>query len=142
MDSKGWVPISLIASFNRVRQLTVDMHLVRDVLILSSVVQVKDDWVRMSGWEKFVLPDAATSVVEIQEQGESGAQSIDIRENADYIPAEDDTITDALAHDAEEEGDTEVEMDLEEDDDEEDVVFVMDSEVTGSGLTWSPEKQT
>lgn len=141
MDSKGWVPISLIASFNRVRQLTVDIHLVRDVLVLSSVVQVKGDWVRMSGWDKFVLPDATISVVETQDQGESGAQSIDVRGNADYTPAEDDMMADALAHDAEE-GDTEVDGDLEDDDDEEDVVFVMGSEVTGSGLTWSPEKQT
>lgn len=141
MDSKGWVPISLIASFNRVRQLTVDIHLVRDVLVLSSVVQVKGDWVRMSGWDKFVLPDATISVVETQDQGESGAQSIDVRGNADYTPAEDDMMREALAHDAEE-GDTEVDGDLEDDDDEEDVVFVMGSEVTGSGLTWSPEKQT
>lgn len=133
MDSKGWVPISLIASFNRIRQLTMDIHLVRDVLILSSVVQVRDEWVRMSDWEKFVLPDAAASIVENPDQG-GVVQSTDVHEN---IPVVDES----PAHDAEDEGDTEVDGDLEDDDDEEDVVFVMDSALTGSGLTWSPEKQ-
>lgn len=70
MDSKGWIPIQLLASFNRVRQLTLDMTLVRDVLLLSSVAQVHQggDWVRMGGWESFVLPDAKRSVVDDDSQ--------------------------------------------------------------------------
>ncbi|KAF6757700.1 hypothetical protein DFP72DRAFT_808690 [Ephemerocybe angulata] len=63
MDSRGWIPISIIASFNRVRRLTVDANIVREVLYLSSILQVRDDWVRMGGWEQFVLPDAEESVV-------------------------------------------------------------------------------
>lgn len=63
MDSQGWIAIPLIASFNRIRRLTVDVQLVRDVLTLSSLLQVKDPWVRMIGWEQFVLPDAAPSTV-------------------------------------------------------------------------------
>jgi la-related protein 1 len=63
MDSRGWIPISLIASFNRVRRLTTEINLVREVLFLSSMVQVREDWVRMGGWERFVLPDAAESIV-------------------------------------------------------------------------------
>lgn len=44
----------------------MDVRLVKDVLILSSVVEVKGDWVRMGGnqWERFVLPDAPASNVE------------------------------------------------------------------------------
>lgn len=64
MDSRGWIPISLIASFNRVRSLTPDETLVKEVLVLSTVVQVYGDWVRMNKWEQFVLPDARLSVVE------------------------------------------------------------------------------
>ncbi|KAJ3513149.1 hypothetical protein NLJ89_g3116 [Agrocybe chaxingu] len=64
MDSKGWIPIQLFASFNRVRQLTMDAQLVRDVLTLSSMVQVHENMVRMGAWESFVLPDAAPSTVE------------------------------------------------------------------------------
>jgi hypothetical protein len=69
MDSKGWIPIQLLASFNRVRQLTLDIMLVRDVLLLSSVAQVHHggEWVRMGGWESFVLPDAQRSGVDDSE---------------------------------------------------------------------------
>ena len=66
MDARGWIPISVIASFNRVRHLTQDVQLVRDVLTLSSLVQVRGNMVRMGGWEPFVLPDAAPSTVEEQ----------------------------------------------------------------------------
>lgn len=69
MDSRGWIPVSVLASFNRVRKLTVDMNLVREMLYLSSMVQIRDDWVRMGGWERFVLPSAEESVVpEFEEQ--------------------------------------------------------------------------
>lgn len=64
MDSRGWIPIPLIASFNRVKQLTRDEALVRDVLTLSSLVQVWGGMVRMGGWERYVLPDASPSIVE------------------------------------------------------------------------------
>ena len=64
MDSRGWIPISLIASFNRVRRLTMDEQIVKDVLGLSKVVEVLHDHVRMVGWEQFTLPDAAPSTVE------------------------------------------------------------------------------
>lgn len=53
----------LLASFNRVKILTQDLNLVKEVLYLSSMVQVRDEWVRMGGWERFVLPDAAESIV-------------------------------------------------------------------------------
>lgn len=66
MDSRGWLPIHLIASFNRVRQLTQDPHLVNEVLNLSSLVEVRGEHVRLSNaqWENFVLPSAAASTVE------------------------------------------------------------------------------
>jgi la-related protein 1 len=51
MDSRGWIPISLLASFNRVRQLTLEPHLVREVLALSQIVDMRDDCVRMGGGE-------------------------------------------------------------------------------------------
>lgn len=64
MDARGWISIPLLASFNRVKRLAADVSLVRDVLVLSAIAEVRDDWVRMRGWEQFVLPDAAQSVVE------------------------------------------------------------------------------
>ncbi|KAF5366169.1 hypothetical protein D9758_005754 [Tetrapyrgos nigripes] len=68
MDSRGWVPISLIASFNRVRSLTTDERLVREVVALSSVVEARGDSVRMRGdWERYVLPGAPISKVDSRE---------------------------------------------------------------------------
>ena len=66
MDSRGWIAISLIGSFNRVKQLTTEIQLLKDVLSLSSLVEVHGDYVRMSNgqWEQFVLPDAPESTVE------------------------------------------------------------------------------
>ncbi|GLB39278.1 hypothetical protein LshimejAT787_0604400 [Lyophyllum shimeji] len=134
MDSRGWVPISLIASFNRVRQLTMDTQLVRDVLLLSSVVQVKDEWVRMVSWQQFVLPDAAPSTIEPWEEPRDrayhGQQS---RQEAEDAVREKQGEGDADA-DADAEVDAEV-----DDDDEEDVVFVMNRE-EGS-VQWSPERR-
>jgi len=68
MDSRGWIPVSLLASFNRVRQFTFDPQMVRDVLALSSIVELYDDCVRMGGgeWRRFVLPDAPASTVEVE----------------------------------------------------------------------------
>jgi la-related protein 1 len=108
MDSRGWVPIQLISSFNRVRQLTVDAQLVRDVLTLSTLVEVRDEWVRMNGWEQFVLPDAPPSKVE--PPSDFGAQGGRHGEEERYLEVEG------------------------EDDDEEDVVFVM-----GKESEWRPE---
>lgn len=66
MDSRGWVPIPLIASFNRVKRLTQDVNLVRDALTLSTMVEVNGDYVRLSNdhWRQWVLPQAPISLVE------------------------------------------------------------------------------
>jgi la-related protein 1 len=63
MNPEGWISIPLLASFNRITQLTPDPHLVRDVLTLSSTAEVSGDWVRMSGnqWTPFVLPPSTGS---------------------------------------------------------------------------------
>lgn len=65
MDNRGWVPVSVIASFNRVRQLTYDINLVRDVMGLSMLVEVHGDKVRLRDrqWLPFILPDAPPSDV-------------------------------------------------------------------------------
>jgi len=126
MDSRGWVPISLIASFNRVRWLTTDPQVVKEVLVLSTMVEVKDEFVRMSGWERFVLPDAPVSTVEnptvyypdprnftttAMSNPEAEANALDGEEYADDADVEDD--------------------------EEEEVVFVLDREAE----SWSPERR-
>lgn len=64
MDSRGWISTLLLASFPRVKTLTYDLQLVKDVLILSSLVEVKGDWVRPYKWARYLLPDAAPSIVD------------------------------------------------------------------------------
>ena len=63
MNPEGWISIPLLASFNRIRQLTPEPQLVREVLTLSSVAEVSGDWVRMGGnqWAPFVLPPPTPS---------------------------------------------------------------------------------
>jgi la-related protein 1 len=117
MDSRGWIPISLLASFNRVRQLTLEPQLVREVFALSQIVEMRDDNVRMAGgeWTQFVLPDAPVSIVEgggagmgNGEEGRGGEAGQDqYREHG------------------EEDGD------VEEEEEEEEIEFVMDREVIG-----------
>ncbi|XP_075484919.1 la-related protein 1C-like [Primulina tabacum] len=46
MDDQGWVPITLIASFPRVQQLTHDIPLILESMRYSAVVEVQGDKVR------------------------------------------------------------------------------------------------
>lgn len=116
MDSRGWIPISLLASFNRVRQLTLDPQAVRDVLALSQIVEMRDDCVRMGGgeWAQFVLPDAPVSTVEVR-SGEVGNGEDRRRSSGGDV----------------EHVDEEGEVEDEEEEEEEDIEIVMDREVTG-----------
>ncbi|XP_051150938.1 la-related protein 1B-like [Andrographis paniculata] len=57
MDEHGWVPITLIASFRRIDQLTKDVPLILESLRYSTVVEVQDGKVRRRNeWRKYLLP--------------------------------------------------------------------------------------
>ncbi|KEP47038.1 glycoside hydrolase family 15 protein [Rhizoctonia solani 123E] len=68
MDAQGWIPISTIGSFNRLRKLTTDIALVRETMQMSSIVEVSPDGekARMAhgGWAQFVLPSAQAATDE------------------------------------------------------------------------------
>ena len=105
-DGRWWISIPLIASFNRVRQLTVDPSLVREVLVLSTVVEVRDDWVRMAGREQFVLPNSAKSEVEgvvVYEKPEEGAGSNPAVEENAAVASRDENENDDDGEDEEDE---------------------------------------
>lgn len=121
----------------------MDMQLVTDVLTLSSMVQVRDDWVRMGGWENFVLPDAPPSRLQ---NGYSLAHIGNYHQNDPLASGKPEYVDEAVEQnddatrksnlpneheDANIEGDGDLEA---EDDDEEEVVFVM-----GQEAGWSPE---
>jgi la-related protein 1 len=85
--------------------------MVRDVLALSSTVELRDDQVRMGGgeWTRFVLPDAPASTV-----GVEGTEEVD-REQDDHDHVEEYA-------------------DVEEEEEEEEIEIVMDREL---GPTWA-----
>ena len=65
MDTEGWIEIAMIASFNRVRTLTTDLSIIKEVMELSAILEVRDDKVRLSGGaaKQWVLPDARPSTL-------------------------------------------------------------------------------
>ncbi|KAM0870772.1 hypothetical protein ACQ4PT_039809 [Festuca glaucescens] len=55
MDDHGWVAISKVADFNRLKRITTDVHLIVDALASSSLLEVQDDKIRRrSDWSKWV----------------------------------------------------------------------------------------
>ncbi|KAF8377791.1 hypothetical protein HHK36_031176 [Tetracentron sinense] len=57
MDEQGWVPITLIAGFNKVRNMTNNIQLILDAVRTSTVVEVQGDKVRKRNeWMNWILP--------------------------------------------------------------------------------------
>ncbi|GAB2275042.1 hypothetical protein Dimus_009810 [Dionaea muscipula] len=55
MDDKGWVPISRIAEFNRVKSMSTDISFILDALQSSGSIEVQGDKVRKRGnWSDYV----------------------------------------------------------------------------------------
>jgi len=63
MDNEGWIDVSVIASFNRIQNLTQDYNLVRDTMVLSAYLEVNEGMVRLAHrrWQEFVLPPTPNS---------------------------------------------------------------------------------
>ncbi|KAL3335820.1 hypothetical protein AABB24_031843 [Solanum stoloniferum] len=59
MDDQGWVPISIIADFKRVKKMSTDIAFIIDALQASSTVEVKGDKLRRRDeWSKWVSASA------------------------------------------------------------------------------------
>ena len=62
MDSQGFVFLSVISDFNRIKQLTTDMEIIRSICYQSQTIEYKigadgrDRLRRRNGWETWVLP--------------------------------------------------------------------------------------
>ncbi|KAF8410392.1 hypothetical protein HHK36_002921 [Tetracentron sinense] len=57
MDEQGWVPITLIAGFNKVKSMTNNIQLIMDAVRTSTVVEVQGDKVRKRDkWMDWILP--------------------------------------------------------------------------------------
>ncbi|CAL4950568.1 unnamed protein product [Urochloa decumbens] len=63
MDENGWVPVSKVADFKRLKKMTTDINLILDALANSSLLEVQDDKIRRrSDWSKWVSCSGTTSV--------------------------------------------------------------------------------
>ncbi|KAJ0964060.1 hypothetical protein J5N97_029182 [Dioscorea zingiberensis] len=57
MDDQGWVPVSVIAGFNKVKQLTNDEQFILDTIRVSSLLEVQGDKIRKrNDWMIWLLP--------------------------------------------------------------------------------------
>ncbi|KAF9995317.1 hypothetical protein BGZ65_009031, partial [Modicella reniformis] len=57
MDSEGYVPLSLIANFNRVKSLTIDTALIKAAIKDSNVIELSGDKIRKKGdWATWIFP--------------------------------------------------------------------------------------
>ncbi|KAF3789662.1 La-related protein 1C [Nymphaea thermarum] len=62
MDRQGWVSVSVVANFNRVKQLTNSIPFILDSLRGSSVVEVQGDKIRRrNDWGTWLLPDVTST---------------------------------------------------------------------------------
>lgn len=62
MDERGFVPVSVIANFNRVRMITQNPFLIIEALRMSNVVEGQGDKVRKKGdWANWLLPASLQS---------------------------------------------------------------------------------
>ncbi|PON74068.1 Transcriptional repressor poly-beta-hydroxybutyrate-responsive [Parasponia andersonii] len=72
MDDQGWVPISTIADFKRVKKMSTDIPFILDALQGSVTIEVQGDKIRRrDGWAKWI-PAPADSLLTSKPQTHSG----------------------------------------------------------------------
>ncbi|KAK1423551.1 hypothetical protein QVD17_18855 [Tagetes erecta] len=70
MDEQGWVPVGLIARFNKVSSLTDNVQLILDVMQKSTVVEVQGDKMRrQNDWMRWLMPPSVEESLGSQLQG-------------------------------------------------------------------------
>ncbi|KAI0070757.1 hypothetical protein K474DRAFT_1669554 [Panus rudis PR-1116 ss-1] len=131
MDSRGWIFIPLIASFNRVKHLTLDLQLVKDVLALSTLVEVRDNHVRIHEWQRFVLPDASQSTVEPSPKL-SAEPNVDSGATQSVPPTEE--VSERSPNHVGDDGDEE-----EQEEEEEDIEIVLGTDASAHS-SWTPDR--
>lgn len=64
MDDAGWLPISLISSFNRIKNLSTDLSIISETMSLTPLLEMNGNFVRLRGnWGDWLLPGASKSTV-------------------------------------------------------------------------------
>nr|XP_023893711.1 la-related protein 1C [Quercus suber]POE59514.1 la-related protein 1c [Quercus suber] len=79
MDDQGWVPIKLIAGFNKVMLLTDNIQLILDAVRTSVVLEIQGDKVRKrEDWVRWIMPP-------VQRRNVSGHQTLGNDVLAGYV---------------------------------------------------------
>lgn len=64
MDDQGWLPIPLISSFNRIKNLSTDLSIISETMSLTPLLEMNGQFVRLRGnWFDWLLPGATKSTV-------------------------------------------------------------------------------
>ncbi|KAE9614905.1 putative winged helix-turn-helix DNA-binding domain-containing protein [Lupinus albus] len=88
MDGQGWVPVSTVAGFKRVKRMSTDIPFILDALQSSSIVEVQGDKIRKqkdwSQWIQVSSGDSGSSVAQIQ-QSQPVEDATNSFENADAV---------------------------------------------------------
>uniref|UniRef100_A0A0A9GCJ1 HTH La-type RNA-binding domain-containing protein n=1 Tax=Arundo donax TaxID=35708 RepID=A0A0A9GCJ1_ARUDO len=83
MDDQGWVPLSLIAGFRKVQNLTNNVQFILETVLLSTIVEVQGDKIRRRGtWESWLLPKAGYFA------GSSSGSSSPVTSNVDSLASQ------------------------------------------------------
>ncbi|GAB2285150.1 hypothetical protein Dimus_019604 [Dionaea muscipula] len=70
MDDKGWVPVSAIAEFNRVKKMSTNILFILDALRSSELVEVQGDKVRKcANWSDYVRASKDQNGVSVRKSG-------------------------------------------------------------------------
>ncbi|KAG5064552.1 hypothetical protein JHK85_005735 [Glycine max] len=88
MDDQGWVPISTVADFKRVKKMSTDIAFILDALQSSNTVEVEGDKIRKhNSWSKWIRissGNSESSTDQIQ-QGELVDGAVNSLENSDAV---------------------------------------------------------
>ncbi|XP_038986931.1 la-related protein 1A-like isoform X2 [Phoenix dactylifera] len=81
LDEQGWVSISKIADFNRVRKMTTNISLILDALRSSELIEIEDDKIRRrNDWSKWI-PALAQQAVSTKSQPTEGQSPVSMEKD-------------------------------------------------------------
>ncbi|KAG4382241.1 hypothetical protein JHK82_038760 [Glycine max] len=88
MDDQGWVPISTVADFKRVKKMSTDIPFILDALQSSNTVEVQGDKIRQrDSWSKWIgasSGNSGSSTAQVQ-QGQLVDGAFNSLENSDAV---------------------------------------------------------
>ncbi|KAL0459085.1 UNVERIFIED_CONTAM: La-related protein 1A [Sesamum latifolium] len=117
MDKQGWVPISFIADFKRVKRMNADIPFILDALQASETIEVQGENVRRSNeWSKWIAASVnskssarISDAVKNDNLNENNKDPVGTKEfsspngcSADHLPAGEDCIKETYSEDIEE----------------------------------------